>query len=100
MNVSFRIEQLILEAIDLAPGQRARLQAAVETELSSLLAASRLPSHLQNGGTFPKVSITIDLAGSPNPAQMGRSIAQSVYRQMAQAVPPSLVNRSTNLSTN
>lgn len=80
MNIDLQIEQLLLEDINLSYGERLRLQAEVETELSQLLTTKGLPPHLQNGGTIPKIPTQIDIPEKPNLAQMGQQIAQFIYQ--------------------
>ena len=84
MNIDLQIEQLVLEAVDLAPGQRSRLKAALQAELTRILNTQPLPTRLQKGAALPKLSISLDLPKSGNPIQMGHAIARSVYHQMAQ----------------
>jgi hypothetical protein len=82
MNINIQIERLILEGVNFSPGQRRQLQAAVEAELSRLLAANGLPACLQNGGAIPKLPATLNVTQNPNPSQMGQEIAQSIYGEL------------------
>ena len=100
MNINLQIEQLVLEAVDLAPGQRSRLKTALQTELTRILNTQPLPTHLQKGATLPKLSIAIDLPKSGNPVQMGHSIARSVYHQMARPQQPKPHRPSGHRSAN
>lgn len=81
-NVNLQIEQIVLNGIDLAPSQRADLQAEVAAELSRLVKAKGLPTHLQEGGTIPTLPAKLNLAENLNPRQMGQQIAQSIYQGM------------------
>jgi hypothetical protein len=87
MVINLQIEQLLLEDIDLSYGERLRLQAMVAAELSQLLTAKGLPPHLQNGGTIHNLPAHINILENPNPTQMGRQIAQSIYQGINGNVP-------------
>jgi hypothetical protein len=79
MNINLHIERLVLDGVNLAPGQRQLLQASVETELTRLLTAGGLSANLAQGTALPRLSTSgIQMTGN-NPTQMGRQIAQSVY---------------------
>ncbi len=79
MNVELHIDRLVLDGIDLDHAGRPVLQAAVEAELSRLLAAGGLGA-LAAGGAVPSVRAEgIQLSGDGNPAQLGRQIAGAVY---------------------
>jgi hypothetical protein len=54
VNVNLHIERLILEGIDLDPAQRPILQAAVEAELSRLIAEGGVGA-LTAGGAVPSL---------------------------------------------
>lgn len=82
MNINIQIERLILEGVDVSPSQRVRLQAAIEAELSRLVTVNGLPSHLQAGGTIPKLPANLSLTNTTNPMQLGQEIAQAIYGGM------------------
>lgn len=50
MTVHLRIDRLIIDGLPLGPGDAARLQAAVEAELTRLIAEGGLPPALAAGG--------------------------------------------------
>ena len=80
MNINLHIERLVLDGVNIAPGQRDLLQASVETELTRLLTDGGLSPGLAQGTALPRLSTSgIELAGNNNPTQVGRQIAQSVY---------------------
>lgn len=81
MTIHLQIDRLILEDINLSPRQRRQLQAAVEAELSRLLAERGLPASMQNGGKFPALP-ALTVTSSTTPTQMGQQIAQGIYRRM------------------
>ncbi len=79
MNINLHIERLVLEGIDLDPAQRPILQAAVEAELSRLLAEGGVGS-LAAGGAVPSVKAEgFQMGGDGNPSALGRQIAGAVY---------------------
>ncbi len=80
MNINLHIERLILDGISLSPGDRPMLRAAVEGELSRLLAQDGLNSTLHSGGAFYNVgAVGIQLANDGSPALLGKQIAVAVY---------------------
>lgn len=79
MNINLHIERLVLDGVNIAPGQRDLLQASVTTELTWLLNNSGLAGNYVEGVALPGLSTSdIQLTGN-NPTQIGRKIAQSVY---------------------
>jgi hypothetical protein len=80
MNISVSIERLILDGLPIAQRDRSRLQAAIEEELSRLLAAGSLAVDLHTAGMLPRLSGgTLDLSGNEDPRLLGKRIAQAVY---------------------
>lgn len=80
MNITLHIERLILDGVDIAPGQRHLVQAAVEAELTRLLTAGGLSPALTGGGALYRVCAnTIQLTSGAGPADLGRQIAGAVY---------------------
>jgi hypothetical protein len=79
MNINLTINQLILDGLDLPHHQRPDLQAAVETELSRLLAERGLGTYLQAGGAVPSLSAPAIQVTGNDPATLGQQIAQAVY---------------------
>lgn len=81
MSISIHIERLILDGLSVPHRQRLQLQAALEAELARLLAAEGLSADLSTGGTLPVINGgVIHMQDGENPAQLGRRIAQAVYR--------------------
>jgi hypothetical protein len=79
-SIQLHIERLVLDGVNIAPGQSYLLQASVETELTRLLTDGGLAPNLAEGVALPRLSTSgIQLTGDDNPAQLGRQIAQSVY---------------------
>ena len=80
MNVNLNIERLVLDGISIPHYQRPILQAAMEEELSRLLAEGGLSSELASGGAVPSLRADeIQLKGERDPIEMGKQIARSVY---------------------
>ncbi|MCC6862854.1 MAG: hypothetical protein IT158_30045 [Bryobacterales bacterium] len=79
MNIRVQIGELVIEGAGLNAAARVRLQAAVERELARLLTRGGLNPEL--GGALPSVAGgSLDAAPGASPAQLGRSIAQAIYR--------------------
>jgi len=80
VNIDLHIERLILDGVDISPGQRHLLQTSLEIELSRLLADGGLSPSLAGGVALPHVTVSgIQLAAGNDPAELGQQIAQSVY---------------------
>lgn len=80
MNVELHIERLVLEGLPVLPAQRPALQAAVEAELTRLIAANGPSPAMQRGGAVARLAggtMTWDAAQSPE--AMGQGIAQAIY---------------------
>ncbi len=82
MNINLKIERLILKDVNFSPYERRQLQAALESELSRLLAANPLPPYLQNGGAIPQLPATLNVTPNRDPSRMGQEIAQSLYTEL------------------
>lgn len=83
MSVHLHIEHLVLEGLPVEVGDGGSVQAAVETELTRLLADGALGPGLFAGGARPSVaSEDIHLTGNETPATLGRQIGQTVYGGM------------------
>ena len=84
MNINLHIERLVLNGVSLGPGQGPRVQAAVETELSRLLAADGLGPSLASGARLPSVpGGRIKLASSNDPAHLGTEVAHAVHNGLS-----------------
>ncbi|MFA6162542.1 MAG: hypothetical protein WC685_03825 [Methylobacter sp.] len=80
MNINLHIERLVLDGVNIAPGQKHLLQSIITTELTQLLTESGLSSSLSEGINLPRVSTNdIQLTSGNKPIQLGQRIAQSVY---------------------
>jgi hypothetical protein len=80
MNINLRIERLIFEGMDLPPESQLVFQAALKTELASLISTQELQPELAAGGTVDRLTGgTVQLTADGNPAALGRQIARAVY---------------------
>jgi len=79
MNINLHIERLVLDGVNVGPGQRHLLQSIVASELTRMLTVGGLSPSLAQGVALPHISADgIQLTGR-NPTQLGLQIAQSVY---------------------
>lgn len=80
MNIELHIERLILDGLTVEPGQRAEVQAAVEAELTRLLATGELNPELLSGGAVRSLGAgEIQVTNQTSAAQLGNHIAQAVH---------------------
>jgi hypothetical protein len=80
VNIELHIERLILDGLQVAPRDRAHLQAAVEAELTRLLAADGLRSELLAGGAMRSLGGgEIQVTNNMGPLHLGNRIAQAVH---------------------
>ena len=79
MKINLHIERLVLDGINIAPGQRDLLQASVTNELTQLLNNGGLADNFVEGDALTRLSTSdIQLTGY-KPMEIGQQIAQSVY---------------------
>ena len=78
MSIYIHIERLILDGLPVTSSHGVAVQAAVEAELSGVLAEQGL--NRVSGGAVPHlVGGSIQLTKNSGPAQIGRQIAQAIY---------------------
>lgn len=78
MNVELRIEELVLHGFP--PGDRRRICAAVERELSRLFAERGVPPSVARGGDTPHLDAgAFEMLEGAGPAVIGTRVAQTVY---------------------
>lgn len=75
MSVRLHIDRLVLDGIDVRAGDRARIVAAIETELARLVGAGGVP---RTSFAVPRVEAP-PIALPSNARQLGHAIAKSVY---------------------
>jgi hypothetical protein len=79
MKIKVHIERVVLAGIPVARADGARIQAAIETELTRLLTADGLPHHLRTGGALPRLKAPqFHFVATDGAAKIGRSIARSL----------------------
>lgn len=79
MNINFHIERLVLDGVNITPGERHLLQASITNELTQMLNNGGLSRSLVEGIPLPRLSTnSIQLTGN-KPTELGKQIAQSVY---------------------
>ena len=82
MNVRLHIEELVLDGFP--PGDRYRIAAAVEAELTRLFADRGVPPGLSSGGAVPAVDGgSFDVAPGARSDRIGAQVAQAVYGGLA-----------------
>ena len=79
MNLHIHIERLILDGIDVPPGQRPLLQTTVETELTQLIMTSGLSAKLQSGGAYQEVQGRPIHLENTQALTLGQQIAGAVH---------------------
>jgi hypothetical protein len=79
--IDLHIEELVLDGF--APGDRHRIGAALERELTRLLTEHGAPASWAGGGGVPRLDGgTFDAKPGARPERVGTQIAQSVFRGM------------------
>ena len=62
MKVNLRINEIIIgEGVEVSRSMRRILQAAVESELVSLLAEKGLPRKIEKGAQIPRLPVNLEL---------------------------------------
>lgn len=80
MNVRLHIDRLVLDGVSVSAGGRPRLQAAIEAELTRLIASGGISPELARGIAVPSIRAPqMPLASDAKPAQLGSAIAGAVY---------------------
>lgn len=80
MNIKLHIERLVIEGLPVGRHQSASVGAAVEAELTRLLATGDLATELKSGAALPSVrAAAINVTNDTNLTQLGSQIAQAVH---------------------
>lgn len=79
MSIVIQIDRLVLEGIDLPPGQRRTFQRSVEAELVRLLASAGVSSDLASGRHVPAMRAGAITLSAPDPARLGVEVARAVF---------------------
>ncbi len=81
MKIIVHIDRLVLDGLELGPGQPARLRAALERELVRLMRAPGAPVPV--AGASPRFSATAPaLRGGEPPEAVGANIAGALHRAL------------------
>ena len=84
MNINLHIERLVVDGLDIEPGQRHRLQPAIEAELRRLFSQGQLRPELMGGVAVPRIDVApIRTSPAAGPADLGRQIAGSIHGGVA-----------------
>ena len=84
MKINLHIEKLVLDGIAVDRTQGSKLRAAVEQELTRLLAHDGLSAQLSTGGAIPQLrGGNIKLRKGSPPGSMGVNIAHAVHEGIA-----------------
>ncbi len=80
MNINLHIERLVLDGLNISPGQGPQVKAAVEAELTRLLSGGGVAAGFQGGIAVSSLrGDSIQLESSAKPQQLGNQIARAVY---------------------
>lgn len=80
MKIHVHIERLVLDGLPVDRRSAGQVQAAVEQELSRLMAAGQLPAGVLAGGAMPVLQAPpIAVAAGTSGANIGTAIAQSLH---------------------
>lgn len=79
MKLNLHIERLVLNGVDIQPGQHHVLQSAVTNELNRMLTERGISPELAKGATLHQVPADNIHLINNNPDQIGQQIARSVY---------------------
>lgn len=79
MSLDIRIERLVLEGLDVSSAEARRIGAALESELTRLLASGRIGPELAGGGLLPSLRVPdVTFAPPTSPAALGASLAEAL----------------------
>jgi hypothetical protein len=79
--VTLHIDRLVLDGIDLASGQEAAVEAAIEHELTRLLTEAHIAGRLSQPTAQPLATAPALALGAPlAPAALGCDIASAIVR--------------------
>ena len=99
MNINLHIEQLALDGLPVTGGQGALVRAAVESELTRLLAEGDM-NHLRSGAAAHASASPIQLSQDPNPLSLGHQIARAIHGTLTpQSSVPKVTTRPRGATT-
>ncbi|MBE9549530.1 MAG: hypothetical protein IMF09_09015 [Proteobacteria bacterium] len=79
MNINLHIERLVLDGVNIAPGERHLLRSSVTTELTRMLNNGGLAHNLIEGVDLPRLSTRGIQLNNTQSMELAQQIAQSVY---------------------
>jgi hypothetical protein len=80
MNVNLHIDQIVLDGIDLAPGQNQLLQHAIINQLTTILARQRIGASLRDSSNWDSLQgNSIHLGRTADAATLGPQLADAIY---------------------
>lgn len=86
MNVNLHIDSIVLDGIEMGPGQRALLQQIVSSQLSTMLKEqSRIESPFVNGERAAGSDGIIHLGHNRATASIGPQLANAIYTNIPQS---------------
>jgi hypothetical protein len=86
-TIQLNIERLVLDGLDIPPGQRHLLQAGIEVELARMLRQGGVVSPL-GGGAYDRISAAdVMFAPGNDPQPLGHQIARSVFGSLVRTTP-------------
>jgi hypothetical protein len=84
VNIFIHIDRLVLDGIDVPPGQRPLLQTTVEAELSRLIITGSLSSEILSGGAYREIQGSPIHLESVHTPTLGQQIARALYGGMSE----------------
>jgi hypothetical protein len=97
VNIELHIERIVLDGLQVASSERAHLQAAVQAELTRLLAAGGLRSELLSGGAMRSLGAgEVQVTNNMSALQLGNRIAQAVHGGVGAATANAPSRRGTD----
>lgn len=80
MNIE--IDRLIIEGMELTPGQQRQLKAGLETSLGKLFTEQGIPPGIESFSSMARMSVDAIKFTNPElkPVQLGEQIAHSIYQ--------------------
>jgi hypothetical protein len=89
MKIHLHIDRLVLDGIPLQRTQSGQVRAALEQELSRLLAGGGLASGLRQGGAVPSLrGGNIHIQKRAHAAGLGREIARALHQGIGASAGP------------
>ena len=79
MEFNLHIERLVLDDVNITPGQNDLFQASVINELTHLFNSGGLGSNFVSGASINRVAANSIQLNDGKPQTLGQQVAQSVY---------------------